>query len=497
MDGPAGNAPPNAPPTLPRFPVPPFLLLTLAGSLLFFARLGCPLQEPEEPRYAEIPRQMLEAGRFLVPVLHGQPYLDKPPLLYWLVMGCYRLFGVGEAVARLVPAFASLFTILVTYWWGKHTAGVRAGFVGAAVLCLSPRFVYLSRLLTMNSLLALWVVAALAAAHVALHGAGLRWRAWLLSAAACGLGLLTKGPVALALVAGPVFLLPWVDRRLVRPGPVAWAAYLLVVVGMAGPWYAAVAWSEPEFAGYFLWKHNVERFLTPFDHQEPVWFYLPELALAMLPGAIACGFAGRPRTTSPAVGYLVAFLWCLAFFSVAGCKRPGYLLPALPPLALLIGRWLDGALRSPTAIADRQRLARRLAVCGATAFVLFLAAIHVTLPGFARRFSLRGYLRPHEALVVERGMPVVCYPRRWDSVSFYLRRSDVQMCEPAQRPELIQRLRAQPETLLVVKSAHSLPELLRDFPASLAFEPIGRRGHVTVGLVRSRAEALPYKLAHR
>jgi 4-amino-4-deoxy-L-arabinose transferase-like glycosyltransferase len=468
---------------------------------LFFARLGCPLQEPEEPRYAEIPRQMLEAGRFLVPVLHGQPYLDKPPLLYWLVMGCYRLFGLGDAVARLVPAFASLFTVLVTYWWGKHTAGARAGFVGAAVLCLSPRFVYLSRLLTMNSLLALWVVAALAAAHVALHGAGLRWRWWLLSAAACGLGLLTKGPVALALVAGPVFLLPWVDRRLVRPGPMAGAVYVLVAMGVAGPWYAAVAWTEPEFAGYFLWKHNVERFLTPFDHQEPVWFYLPELALAMLPGMLlvlaACGFAGQPRAASPATGYLVAFLWCLAFFSAAGCKRPGYLLPALPPLALLISRWLDGALRSPSAAADRQRLARRLAVGGGTMFLLLLAAIHLALPGFARRFSLRGYLRPWEGLVAERRLPVVCYPRRWDSVSFYLRRSDVQVCEPAQRPELIQRLRARPETLLVVKSDHSLPDLLRDFPPSLAFEPIGRRGRVTVGLVRPRAEAPSHELAHR
>jgi hypothetical protein len=124
-------------------------------------------------------------------------------------------------------------------------------------------------------------------------------------------------------------------------------------------------------------------------------------------------------------------------------------------------------------------------------FVLLLAGIHLALPGLARRFSLRGYLRPREALVAGRGMPVVCYPRRWDSVSFYLRRSDVEVCEPAQRPELIRRLRTQPETLLVVKSDHSLPELLGDLPVSLTFEPIGRRGRVTVGLVRRRAETPP------
>src|SRR5216110_3991300 len=93
-----------------RFPLP--LLLLVAGSL-FFPRLGCPLLEPEETRYAEIPRQMLAQGRFVEPVWHGEPYYHKPPLLYWLVMASYRVFGVSDAAARLVPALAALLLVLL------------------------------------------------------------------------------------------------------------------------------------------------------------------------------------------------------------------------------------------------------------------------------------------------------------------------------------------------------------------------------------------------
>src|SRR5438105_12797862 len=98
-------------------PWPALLLVLGMATPLFFARLDAPLLEPQEPRYAEIPRQMLAEGRLLVPVLHGQPYLDKPPLLYWLVMGSYALLGVHDWAARLVPGCAGVLTVLLTYLW--------------------------------------------------------------------------------------------------------------------------------------------------------------------------------------------------------------------------------------------------------------------------------------------------------------------------------------------------------------------------------------------
>src|SRR5947209_15783135 len=122
------------------------LILLAAAALLFFSRLDLPLLEPQEARYAEIPRQMLRDGSWVVPTLHGQPYLDKPPLLYWLVMVSYRLFGVHDWAARLVPCSAAFLTVLVTYGWGRRVLGGRAAFLGALVLCLSGRFVYLGRM---------------------------------------------------------------------------------------------------------------------------------------------------------------------------------------------------------------------------------------------------------------------------------------------------------------------------------------------------------------
>ena len=184
------------------------------------------MQEPEEPRYAEIPRQMLHHGSLLVPTLHDLPYYDKPPLLYWLVMGSYMAFGVHDWAARLVSSAAAFCTVLVTYFWGRRVAGARAAFAAALMLSLSARFLYLGRLLTMNSLLCLCVVAALATGQVAVRGPSLRWRWWLLSAGACGLGLLTKGPVAVVLVGIPVLLYQLLDPRTARPKLRFWIVYL-------------------------------------------------------------------------------------------------------------------------------------------------------------------------------------------------------------------------------------------------------------------------------
>ena len=121
--------------------------------VLFFARLDHPLLEPEEARYAEIPRQMLAEGRFMTPVLHGEDYWQKPPLLYWLVMLSYKTFGVHDWSARLIPAIAGIFCVMLTAWWGQRTLGFWGGLVSGVILALSARFLYLAGMVTMDGLL--------------------------------------------------------------------------------------------------------------------------------------------------------------------------------------------------------------------------------------------------------------------------------------------------------------------------------------------------------
>lgn len=535
----------------------PGLFLMLVAALLFFGRLGCPLQEPQEPRYAEIPRQMLAEGSLAVPVYHGLAYLDKPPLLYWLVMASYSLWGVHDWAARLVPALAGFLCVLSAYEWARRTVGARSALLGALILCLSVRFVQLGRMLTMDGLLCLWVVVGWATAHVALQRGRLRWGWWLSAALACGLGLLTKGPVALVLVVVPVLAFQLLDRRAARPRFGQWTVFVGSAVGVAAPWYAWMLATSAEFGEHFFVRHHVDRFLEPFDHAEPAWFYLPDLLGGMFPWTLLLpGLAlylgrrsGELAERRPAgLGFfLLACGWALAFFSLAGCKRSSYILPAMPPLALALGCYLDallpraaprrrdvrwlwhrsalayraslltliaaaavvlsagwrgllstessvilvcvagGLLGWLAALARSRQAAVSWGMCGTATLAMLLVGLQVMLPAYARQYSLRGVVRRH-AEGYGKELPVISYPRRWDSVSFYLGRQDVQVYTADQREQMFADLHQWPETLVFVKAERWLADFLGALPGDLEFVPQGRQGYVHVGIVRRRSE---------
>jgi dolichol-phosphate mannosyltransferase len=526
------------------------ILFITGAALLAFVRFHVPLQEPQESRYAEIPRQMLAEHRRLVPVLHGEPYLDKPPLLYWLVMASYSVFGVHDWAARLVPCTATFLTLCFAYYWGRRVLGVRGGFLAGMILALSARFTYLSRLLTMDSLLCFWVTAALAGAHLAVLGDQFRWRTWLLSALATGLGLLTKGPVALVLAVLPIFLVRFLNRGMKRPGIGPWAAYGGIAFAVAAPWYTAVMVSDPAFAEYFFRRHNFERFVTPFDHQEPFWYFGPEVLGCMLPWTLllpglVLSIIRRKERQTDRIFFLTAGCWCILFFSLSGCKRPSYILPAIPPLALALGSYLDrripagGRIRellrqhsSPAYLATlsvlgvgggiclqaaqqglirpalgislgltilavlaalawfRQRygLPASWLLCGGSTFAALLIGTYTLLPGYARHFSMRGQVRPLADEAADGSLHIACYPRGWDSVNFYLKREDVKIYARDERGELLKDLSAAPRTLLLVRTEQVLKELLAELPSNLQYRPHGRQGTVRVGyVVRSHA----------
>src|SRR6476469_8494345 len=140
---------PQTAPTAVRLPA--LLLLVVLPALLLYPTLSFFLLEPDEGRYAQIPREMLARGDWVVPHLQGEPYLDKPPLLYWLVMLSYRVFGVHDWAARLVPALAVQLTVLLTYALGRWLAGERGAWWGALLLVVAPGFKGMGRLLLLDS----------------------------------------------------------------------------------------------------------------------------------------------------------------------------------------------------------------------------------------------------------------------------------------------------------------------------------------------------------
>ncbi len=294
---------------------------------------------------------MWATGDWVVPRLNGVPYLDKPPLFYWMCAGSYSLFGVDDSVARLVPAIAAWLTIIATYLFGCRLVGSSASFFGSLALTLSFGFMCCGRFLILDSVLALFVTTSLFAAHEAIRHRNLQWGWWLASAVLCGLGVMTKGPVALILLGPPVVAHLWLNRhQQIRP-VVAWGAYVGVVAAIATPWYVAVSIAVPEFVRYFFWEHNVNRFLTGSNHPAPMWYYIPVLLLGCMPWGLLLfpltkylmdtrESIRRMRTVE--VGFLVLWAgWCLAFFSVASSKLPTYILPCIPAVMLLLGHFVQ------------------------------------------------------------------------------------------------------------------------------------------------------------
>jgi 4-amino-4-deoxy-L-arabinose transferase-like glycosyltransferase len=521
------------------------VLLAAVSCSLFFARLDTALLEPEETRYAEIAREMFAAGEWVVPLYHGQPYFDKPPLLYWLVMASYSIFGVHDWAARLVPGACSELSVLVVYGWGRRAFGARAGFLGALVLALSARFVYLGRFVATDAPLNLCVLCALACTHLALMEPQLRWRLWIAGGLACGLGLLAKGPTVFVLLAVPATTFLLVNRAAARPGIRGCAAYLAAALLIATPWYAAAQVRDASFAEYFLWKHHVLRYVSPFDHPKPFWFYLPDFIAGTLPWSLLLVPIGAglwrdrqllaERRAPDSIFPLLAAVWCLIFFSASGSKRVGYVLPAFAPFALTIGIHLDRWLSSSSQSVRWSRFApvlplsalllgiaatiglaafhyctmglaivlcvllasltgavigfrRRLTpVSGLSAtFVLVAcecaAGVAWVLPLYAERFSLR-----REVLLAGEEMPpvarVVCMPRLPDSVAFYLRRDAVAFGDE-QRDAAVAYLQANSEVWLFLRDGEAARRFLANLPPSLSVRQRGKQENTLVFQVR-------------
>jgi 4-amino-4-deoxy-L-arabinose transferase-like glycosyltransferase len=364
--------------SLPRGAAAVLLALVLA---LLVLRLGAvPLVGPDEPRYTRVAVEMHRAGEWVTPTLQGQPWLEKPPLFYWLAGGAFSMLGETEAAARLPSVVATLLLVGVTALFGARLYGSAAGLHAGLVAGTSVLTFAYGHAASMDMLLAATVTVAigLGGLHV-LGQAGPR--AVVVAAAAAGLATLAKGPLGLllpALVLG-AHLVATRDLRPLRgllsiPGVVAF----LVV---AAPWYVAILADQGRrFVEVFILDHNVERFTSTIHHHAgPAWFYLPVLLAGLFPWsglAVPALVRVDPRGSRPDLFVLLWLVLPLVFFSLAGSKLPGYVLPCVPPLAILVGRTADRMMtEGPT--PERQLSGRVAALVG-----LVLGALVATVPAY-------------------------------------------------------------------------------------------------------------------
>jgi hypothetical protein len=440
-----------------------FLLLILPA-LLLYPTLSFHLFEPDESRYAEIGREMLQRGEWVVPYLQSEPYLDKPPLLYWLIEASYALFGVQVWAARLVPALAVHGCVLLVYLLGRRSVGERAAFWGALALALAPGWVTMGRLLLMDSLLSFLMTLALLSAFEAVRGERLHWGWWLLASAACGLAVLTKGPVALVLLLPPLWLQRWLTGSGCRIGKLGMLGCLLVILAMTLPWYAAMTVRIPTFARDFIWEHNVRRFLAPFAHEHGLWFYIPVLLGGLLPSTLllvpflrfllSSDSAIATRRTVELSFLLLAGGWCLFFFTLSQCKLPTYIMPAFPVLCLAFGHFL---------VNSRVSLLS-LRIAGAGAFVVLILAHHVATPWYAAYRSPVGRPADLRRLCSDKSTTIISYSRNCDSAAFYLGRADLRNFRSKDIEDLRTLVRLRPRTVILCTHRHSLQGLHQLLP---------------------------------
>jgi len=324
-----------------------WLYWALAGllSLVWLATLASrPLFNPDEGRYAEIPREMLRGGDWIIPHLNGLDYIEKPPLQYWATAAAYRLFGVSEFSARLYTALTALTTVALIGWLAGRLWGTGAGIRAAAVLSGMFMFVILGQLMTLDMSLTFWMTASLAGFLLAQHK-GSAERRWMLFAwSTAALGVLTKGLVAAAIPAAVLVIYslwmrdysPWRKLHLKLGLP--------LFLGLTVPWHWLAAQRLNDFLQFFFIREHFARFLTPIaERHEPWWFFSWVFLAGTVPWTVpalrvlATGWRAPRGQFSPTLFLWIWVVFICVFFSISDSKLMPYILPAMPALAVLIG----------------------------------------------------------------------------------------------------------------------------------------------------------------
>jgi len=351
------------------------------------------LFNPDEGRYAEIPREMVASGDWVTPRLDGLRYFEKPPLQYWVTAVAYEVWGQHEWTARLWVALAGFLGVLLTAWIGTRLYGPVSGALAALVQAGSLLYLALSRVSTLDMGLTFTLELALAGLLWLVRPAPLRDRAStrnaaLLLAAGVALAFLSKGLVGIlipAAVAG-IYMLLRRDWSLPWRAQPWWTLAMLAL--LAAPWIWLVEQRNPGFAQFFFVHEQFDRFLTRVHHRyQPDWYFIPVLLggfmpwTPLLPSIVRRGWLDIRAGDGAALLLATWILFSFTFFSLSQSKLIPYILPIFPALALLAGRTL-GSL-------ERLTIRRALGAAAAVGIVLTVLVMALWFrPSLARGFIM-------------------------------------------------------------------------------------------------------------
>ena len=316
------------------------------------------MTDADEAFYGEAAREMVESGEWLTPHYNYEPRFQKPVLYYWATAATFAVTGATAWSARLWAALSGIGLVFVTAGLARRWYDDDTALLAGAIVATSFGYVALGRMALPDLPLALSVTATIAACLIAIGDRVPRPRRWLLAAAvAAGLGFLTKGPLAVVLPAVVVLPVVMIERRASRLGPLDIVVAVAVFVAIAAPWYVAMWLTHGNsYLHNFFVGDNLERFATDrFNEPRPWWYYGPVIVGGVVPwapylllgaGAVGRLLSGRGGPGSLETRLAIWLLLPLVVFTASVGKQPRYVLPLLPPVAILIARGIVDRTRS-------------------------------------------------------------------------------------------------------------------------------------------------------
>jgi uncharacterized membrane protein YidH (DUF202 family) len=390
------------------FPAIHFVVLLAVAACMFFAGIGrLALIEPDEGRNAEVAREMLARGDWITPHFNNFSYLDKPPVFFWAVASSFRVAGLSEASARFPSALAALLTVLLVWLLARRMFENSTALYAGLVLATSPLVVLFAREVIFDMTLTLFVTGAMVCYWLREADPERQTLLDALFFAAMGLATLTKGPVGFLLPLLSISAYQALRGKFGRLKDLNWLLGLAAFFAITLPWFIAVSVRHPDFPGYAFWQESLQRFATGHSHRAgPIYYYLIIYLAGFLPWSFFLSYAAvhrvrqwkelRQEQQAPVLFLLSWAGVIFVFFTISQSKLPGYFLPAMVPLCILMGKvWSGHDLEQEGRTPDW--------LTGGFATLIALGIIIAALPHFEHFLFPHGQLgkkMPHDVLAL-------------------------------------------------------------------------------------------------
>jgi 4-amino-4-deoxy-L-arabinose transferase-like glycosyltransferase len=403
------------------------LILTITSALLFLPGLGTrDFWAPGEPIYGEVIRVMFEKNDWLLPMLNGRLYADKPVLYFWLALIVSKIAGgVSEWTVRLPAALAGVGLVLTTFEVARTFYGRRIGFLSALVLATTNRVWWESRFLRLDTVLSFFLLLGLYFCLRAFAKRGSQ-NSYLLGFLCFALATLTKGPIGLLLpflaLLGLVLLTGrWQELKSMRL-----ISGFFVIVAVLTPWLLLLFLrGGSQWLHDFIWIHNIQNYaLEPIGHVRPFYYYFVNLPADFLPwtllvpGALIYYFPWKDKLRDPdTLGLLCWFVAIFLFFSSSKSKIAYYLLPLQPALAILVGCYLGSLLSADPSRETHWVWTLIFLYC--LSFALLLAGISLPVISYQYEPGLMVWALPSALVLAGGSIAMLIYLRRKKLENFF------------------------------------------------------------------------------